>query len=168
MAFSGEPSSAASMSDSARTKSTSASAMVQRSVAGGLTATRLKSGKTIVSSRTRSVAPQSPGPSIGGIDGATASPELNRARQAEGDRSTLGTGGSADIRGGAVGTTVAAAAGGAEGAAFGSGGTMPAAAENGRGRGSGVCAPTPLQASTTRMQPPITLTRGPSGNIAAL
>ena len=58
--------------------------MVQRSVAGGFSVMRLVSGSTTASSRTTSGAPHSPGPSIGGSDGAIATSGIKRMRQAEG------------------------------------------------------------------------------------
>src|SRR5256885_14690407 len=105
--------------------------MVQRRMAGGLTATRLASSSTIVSSRTRSEAPHSPGPSIGGTDGATASSAVNRSRQADGADSCVAVGEMA---------VVTVACGGDDGKAvpgFDGGVGTPANAANGRRPRSG-------------------------------
>src|ERR1700686_3124134 len=63
--------------------------MVQRRMAGGAIATRLWSGRTTASSRTMSGAPHSPGPVIGGNEGAGAS-AAGRGRRCRGGREPAG------------------------------------------------------------------------------
>ena len=69
---------------SSRTQFASASAIVQRIVAGGLSVTRDLSGWMIASSRTTSVAPQSPGPASDGSGSITAILSATRSWQADG------------------------------------------------------------------------------------
>ena len=69
---------------SSRTQEATASAMGHRRIAGGATATELWSGSTTASSRTTSGASHSPGPVIGGNEGAIAMSLVRRSRQAEG------------------------------------------------------------------------------------
>src|SRR6516164_3893910 len=72
-----------------RTHCTMASARLQRRIAGGVTAIRLRFGSTTASSCTRSSAPHPPGPWMAGSDGATARSSVIRSRQA--DASTVGS-----------------------------------------------------------------------------
>src|SRR5882757_8609996 len=82
--------------------------MSQRSVAGGLTTTRLPSRNTTASSRTTSVTTHSPEPFRFDTDGAIASSSVNRTRQADGASSTCEVGSMAG-RGRGNGTLWAAA-----------------------------------------------------------
>jgi hypothetical protein len=84
MLFKALPSARAADAMSCRTQATIASANGQFTVAAGVTATRLLSGRTIASSSTRSSPPHSPGPRMGGNVGAMASLPVKRSRQAEG------------------------------------------------------------------------------------
>src|SRR5205085_4935097 len=127
---------------STRTKLTMASAMLQRSVAGGVTATRLLSGSTTASSRTRSGAPHSPGPDSGGSEGAIATSGVSRSRHADG-------GGASFTFGPGAGTTATTGAG--------------------RGRGIGtVSAAAGAQAVTSSVIAQMRFTRPMSTSIVAL
>ncbi len=81
---------------SSRTHWTIASASVQRRSAGGVTAMRLLFASSTASSRTRSLPPHSPGPSMAGIEGATARASVRRSRQAEGGSASAGAGACSD------------------------------------------------------------------------
>src|SRR5437763_2312819 len=108
--------------------------MVQRSVAGGVNAILLLSGSTTASSFTGSGVPHSPGPVIGGSDGAMAISLVSRIRQADG---SAGSAFGAD-----AGSVMAGR----------SGGVAAVGASAGRGRGSGtVCAAATLYAATETM-----------------
>ena len=78
------PSPSASEAMSVRIQSAIADAIEQRSVAAGLTGTRLRSASTTASSRTRSSPPHAPGPMMAGTLGAMATASVNARRQAEG------------------------------------------------------------------------------------
>src|SRR5262245_48931845 len=106
----------------------------------------------MASSRTRSVAPHSPGPSIEGTDGAMASSDVRCSRQAEGPGSGIAVGATAGVTG------LAGAAGTAAVPGFSADVEIPMA-ENGRGRGMGTsCAAARSQAAAARMMAPMRLT----------
>ena len=75
---------AASCAISVRIQCAMADAMGQRRIAAGFTETRLLSGSTTASSRTRSSPPQPPAPWMSGMLGAMAISSVSASRQAEG------------------------------------------------------------------------------------
>jgi len=73
-----------------------ASAKLQRTIAGGVTATCLLSASRTASSRTTSSTTHSTGPARAGGDGATANSAVSRSRQAEGGGASSGVASFAD------------------------------------------------------------------------
>ena len=86
---SGAPSLSAAGATSSRSQSATSSAIVQRSVAGGATATFAWSGRITRSRRTASTAPHSPGPASTGI-GLNTAIFANRSWQTDGAGGTDG------------------------------------------------------------------------------
>src|SRR5919197_5944199 len=84
---------------SSRPQCTMASAKLQRSIAGGVTATCVLLTSHTASSRTTSSTLHSPGPTNGGSDGAIASSAVSRSLQAEGAASSVTPSGAASAAG---------------------------------------------------------------------
>src|ERR671931_61148 len=84
---------------SSRTQCTIASAKLQRSIAGGVTATCGLSTSRTASSRTTSSTLHSLGPTNGGSDGASANSAVSRSLQAEGAASSATPSGAASDAG---------------------------------------------------------------------
>src|SRR5216684_2842382 len=96
MLLSAPPSERTTGTTSSRTQCTMASAKLQRTTAGGVTATCVLSASRTASSLTTSSTTHSPGPTSAGSEGAIANSTVSRSRQAEGAGASSGVASGAD------------------------------------------------------------------------